>query len=60
MEALRIKFGKKVRCRWLKERALYQSTNQRAELKLLHHLPNCTMSNLFRDLSLAFLRYFKL
>ena len=33
---------------------LYQSTKQRAELKLSRHLPNCAMSDFFRDFSLAF------
>ena len=35
---------------------LYQSSKHRAELKLLRHLPNCIMSNLFPDISLAFFR----
>ena len=33
---------------------LYESIEHRAELKLSSHLPNCTMSYLFRDFSLAF------
>ena len=32
----------------------YHSTKHRADLRLSHHLPNCTVSDLFRDFSLAF------
>ena len=34
---------------------LYESIEHRTELKLSRHLPNCTMSDLFRDFFLAFL-----
>lgn len=39
---------------WLNEHALSEYTAQRAELKLLRILPNCTISDLFRDFSLTF------
>ena len=32
---------------------LYESVEHRAELKLSRHLPNCTVSDLFRDFFLA-------
>ena len=38
---------------------LYEIIEHRAELKLSSHLPNCTMSYLFRDFSLAFFRSLK-
>ena len=34
---------------------LYESIEHRTELKLSRHLPNRTMSDLFRDFFLAFL-----
>ena len=53
-----IKLGYNTYCHWLKER-LYESTEHRTELKLSHHLPNRTMSDLFRDFFLAFLSLIK-
>ena len=34
---------------------LYESIEHSTELKLSPHLPNCTMSDVFRDFFLAFL-----
>ena len=55
IKGIKINFEYNACCHWLKERESNKSREHRAELKLSRHLPNCIMSDLFRDFFPAFL-----